>query len=242
MTEPQFDQQQLLALAQEENPSLKAFGPVRWRPPGVRSAKSRFLPTVSVSANIQGFTQEFTNESLANQRLAGAQSNAENCRFQNALIATLPGGGVPGFPTAASSPTATPSNLDATGDALLPSFRDQVIGSNDVFPFSFTSSLAARLTISLPIFDGFTRNLQVAQAQAAEDDLTSVVGLQLEAEVAARFSGCGTPIWRSRCRSRAASRPGNSSAWPRTATGWAPDRRWKSRTRRTPSPAPKETT
>jgi len=196
VTEPQFDQQQLLALAQEENPSLKAFRArevaATW---GVRSAKSRFLPTVSVSAGIQGFTQEFTNESLLlNQRLAGAQSSADNCRFQNALIGTLPGGGVPGYPNGGIIADCNAfSNLDATGDALLPSFRDQLIGQNDVFPFSFTKQpFAARLTISLPIFDGFTRNLQVAQAQAAEDDLTESVRarkLQVEAEVAARFLG-----------------------------------------------------
>ena len=122
---------------------------------GVRSAKSRFLPTVSVSAHpgLHPVHQRAADQSW----LAGAESTAENCRFQNALIATLPGG-VPGFPNGGIIADCNAfSNLDATGDALLPSFRDQVIGSNDVFPFSFTKQpFAARLTISLPIFDGFT--------------------------------------------------------------------------------------
>jgi len=196
VTEPRYDQKELLTIAQEENPALKAFrareSAATW---GVRSAKSRYLPTVSVSAGIQGFTQEFTNESvLLNQRLGSAQSGAENCRFQNALIGSLPGGGVVGYPNGGIIADCNAfSNLDATGDALLPSFRDQLIGNNNVFPFSFTKQpFAARLTISLPIFDGFTRNLQVAQAQAAEDDMAESVRAQkllLEANVSGRYLG-----------------------------------------------------
>ncbi|HEX7025247.1 MAG TPA: TolC family protein [Gemmatimonadales bacterium] len=196
VTAPQYDRDQLLALAREENPSLKAYRAreraATW---GVRSAKSRFLPTVSVSAGFQGFTQEFTDEGvLLNQRLGGAQSTAENCRFQNALISTLPGGGVPGYPDGGIiADCNTYANLDATGDALLPAYRNQVLKGNDVFPFSFVKQpFSARLSISLPIFDGFTRNLQVAQAQAAEDDLTESVRsrqLQVETEVSARYLG-----------------------------------------------------
>lgn len=196
VTEPQYDPKQLLALAQEENPSLRAFRArehaASW---GVRSAKSRYLPTVSVQAGIQGFTQEFTNESLLlNGRLASAQASAENCRFQNALIGTLPGGGVPGFPNGGIIQDCNAfSNLDATGDALSPTFRNDLLKNNDVFPFSFTKQpFSARLSISLPIFDGFTRNLQVAQAQAAEDDMTESVRAQkllLEANVAGRYLG-----------------------------------------------------
>ena len=196
VTAPQFDKDQLVALAREENPSLKAFkareNAATW---GVRSAKSRFLPTVSVSAGFQGFTQEFTNESLIlGQRLSGAQGTAENCRFQNALISTLPGGGVVGYPNGGIIADCNSyANLDPTGDALLPNYRDQVISGNDVFPFSFTKQpFSARLSISLPIFDGFTRNLQVSQAQAAEQDMAeSVRGQRLlvEANVYARYLG-----------------------------------------------------
>ena len=49
--EPQYDQNQLLTLAREENPSLKALHAreiaANW---GVRAAKSRFLPSLSASA------------------------------------------------------------------------------------------------------------------------------------------------------------------------------------------------
>lgn len=196
VTQPQFDVQQLLSMAREENPSIKA-GRARehaasW---ATKSAKSRFLPTVSVSAAIQGFTQEFTNESLIlNQRLGGALSTAENCRFQNAIISNLPSGQLPGFPGGGIIPDCNAfANLDATGTGLDPAFRNNLIDGNNVFPFSFTKQpFQARLSISLPIFDGFGRNLQVAQARAAEDDLAESLRAQqlvVETNVSARFYG-----------------------------------------------------
>lgn len=196
VTQPQFDVQQLLTIAREENPSIKA-GRARehaasW---ATKSAKSRFLPTVSVQAAIQGFTQEFTNESLIlNQRLGGALSTAENCRFQNAIISNLPSGQLPGFPGGGIIPDCNAfANLDATGTTLDPAFRNNLISGNNVFPFSFTKQpFQARLSISLPIFDGFGRNLLVAQSRAAEDDLAESLRAQqlvVETNVSARFYG-----------------------------------------------------
>ncbi|NOT09355.1 MAG: TolC family protein [Gemmatimonadales bacterium] len=197
VTEPQFDQNQLLSLARDENPSLKAFSAreraATWN---TRSAKSRFLPTINLSASLNGFTQQFTDENiLIGGRIASAQGQAENCRFQNALIGSLPGGaGVPGYPNGGIIADCNAfSNLDATGDALTPEARAQLLERNQVFPFSFTKQpFSARLTISLPIFDGFGRNLQVAQARAQEDDLAESVRattLLVESNVRSRYLG-----------------------------------------------------
>ena len=194
--QPQFDVKQLQALAQEENPSLKALQAreiaAGW---GTRSAKSQFLPTINMQAGFQGFTQEFTNEGLLlSQRISSAQGTADNCRFQNALIGTLPGGAVPGYPDGGIIADCNAfAGLDATGDALLPAARNQLISRNDVFPFNFTKQpFSARLSISLPIFDGFSRNLAVSQARAAEEDLAESVRAQkllVEANVAGRYLG-----------------------------------------------------
>ena len=196
VSEPQYDEQQLLALAREENPSLKAFQArdhaAEW---GVRAAKSRFLPTISAQASISAFTQEFTNEQLLlNSRLTSAQGAAENCRFQNALIGALPSGGVPGYANGGIIADCNSfANLDATGDNLTPEFRSQILKSNDVWPFSYTRQpFQARIQISLPIFDQFSRNLGVAQARVQEEDLAESVRarrLQVETEVAARYLG-----------------------------------------------------
>lgn len=194
--EPQFDEKQLLAVAREENPSLRAVKAreraATW---GVRSAKSRFFPTISVSASLRGFTQQFTNENvLFSRALAGAQGQADNCRFQNALIGALPGGGVPGYPNGGLIGDCNGNyGLDATGDALTAETRAAISNRNNVFPFSFTKQpFSASLQVSLPIFDGFSRNLQVSQARAAEQDMAESVRareLQLETEIAGRYLG-----------------------------------------------------
>jgi outer membrane protein len=196
VSEPKYDEKQLLAMAREENPSLKAFQAreraATW---GVRSAKSRFLPTVSVSASVSGFSQEFTNEGfLLNRAISSGQGSANNCRFQNALIGALPGGGVPGFPNGGIISDCNGTfGLDATGSALTDETRLAIVSRNNVFPFSFTKQpFQASLRISLPIFDGFGRNLQVSQAKAQEDDLAESVRarlLQVETDVQARYLG-----------------------------------------------------
>lgn len=196
VTEPQFDRTQLLALAREENPSLKALiareHSADW---GVRAAKSRFLPTISASASLSAFTQEFTNSQLfLNSRLSGAQGTADNCRFQNALIGTLPGGGVPGYPNGGMIPDCNAfANLNPTGDSLSTDFQNSLLTANNVFPFSFTKQpFQASLRVSLPIFDGFSRNLQVAQARATQQDADESVRarrLLVETDVAARYLG-----------------------------------------------------
>jgi len=196
VTEPQYDEKQLVALAREENPSLKALRArehaAEW---GVRAAKSRFLPSLSASASFSAFTQEFTNTDLfLNQRLTGAQSSAENCRFQNALIGALPSGGVPGFPNGGIIPDCNAfANLNPTGDALDPAFQNSLLANNNVFPFSFTKQpFQASVRVSLPVFDGFSRNLQVAQARAAEQDMSESVRarqLLVQTDVAARYLG-----------------------------------------------------
>jgi outer membrane protein TolC len=59
---------------------------------------------------------------------------------------------------------ADPSTLDP---AVVAGFHDQ----NNVFPFHFSRQpFSARLSISLPIFNGFSRELQVAQARNQHED------------------------------------------------------------------------
>ena len=191
---PQFDQQQLLAMAREENPTLKAFRArttaAVW---GLRSAKSQFLPTISASASLAGFTQQFTNESLfLGARLNSAQQTADNCRFQNALIGSLPNGGIAGYPNGGLIEDCNSfANLDATGQELDPAFRQQLVDGNRVFPFSFARQpFQMSVRVSLPIFDGFSRNLQISQARAAREDLEESVRAQqltVETSVVARL-------------------------------------------------------
>jgi outer membrane protein len=199
VTEPTWERAQLLAMAVETNPSLRAVKAREqsavW---GVRAAKSRFLPTLSFSASVSGFTQEFTNESvLLTNRFESAVGAAENCTFQNDLIGALPGGGIPGYPSGGRiADCNTFAGLNPAGTALSDSIGSLITSRNNVFPLNYTKQpFQARLQISLPIFDNFTRNLQVSQAQVQRHDLVEGVrarALQVEAEVHSRWLGVQT--------------------------------------------------
>jgi len=201
LTEPAFDVEQLLASALTDNPNLRSLRAREdasvW---GVKSAKSQYLPTLNFAAGWQGFTQEFTDtDLLLSGRVAGNKLQAAQCDFQNALIRTLPGGGVPGYPNGGQVPDCkTFAGLDATGDALLPEVQTALLNRNNVFPFQFSNQpFQAQVRIALPIFQGFDRNLQVARANAARDDAAEQVRareLQVRTEVLARHLGL-TAAW-----------------------------------------------
>jgi outer membrane protein len=68
-----------------------------------------------------------------------------------------------------------------------------LLDRNNVFPFQFSNQpFQAQVRISLPIFQGFDRNLQVARANAARDDAAEQVRareLQVRSDVTARHLG-----------------------------------------------------
>ncbi len=194
VTEPTFRLDDLLTLAADQNPALRALRAreraATW---GVRAAKSEYLPSVSVTARWSGFTQEFTDTDLIlGQTLSSAQSTAANCSFQNKIIQELPSGALPGEPNGGIIADCNAfAGLDPTGLALDPTLRSGILTDNDVFPFSFTNQpFQVGLSVSLPIFTGFSRSLRVSQARAQQQDLDESVrarGLQVQAEVHARF-------------------------------------------------------
>jgi outer membrane protein len=199
VVEPAWRLDQLLAVASEQNPTLRAArareSSAGW---ALKSQQSRYLPTLSFQAGWNGFTQEFTNSSLLlGQSLTRAQGTLSNCEFQNSLVTSLPGGGIGGQPGNGTVPDCKFfAGLDATGEALLPEVQSQLLKANNVFPFNFTAQpFSARVQVSLPIFDGFQRDLSVSQARAQRDDLRETVRarqLQIRTDVQARFLGLET--------------------------------------------------
>ncbi|MEO8448531.1 MAG: TolC family protein [Gemmatimonadota bacterium] len=199
VTEPAWKLDQLLGMAAEQNPALRA---VRAREAAatstVRGQKSRYLPTLTLQAGWQAFTQEFTNENvLFGSALASAQGNVSNCEFQNDLIRTLPGGGIPGRPNGGIIGDCRGQfGLDATGSALQPGVVSAIRSQNNVFPFNFTKQpFSAGIRISLPIFDGFNRDLSIAQARNTQQDLEEGVraqALRVRTDVHARYLGLQT--------------------------------------------------
>ncbi len=199
VTEPTYQLEQLLAQASDLNPALRA---VRAREQGasagVRSAKSHYFPSLQFNANWFGFTQQFTNSDLLlASALGGAQGSAARCGFQNSIIRGLPAGQLPDQPNGGlvADCNAT-SGLTSAGTALAPAVRQSILDQNNVFPFSFTKQpFQAQLSISLPIFDGFNRELRVSQAHQLEDNASEDVrrqGLQVRTDVQSRWLGIQT--------------------------------------------------
>ncbi|HET7111375.1 MAG TPA: TolC family protein [Gemmatimonadales bacterium] len=165
VTEPQFDLPSLLATAEQQNPNLRALRAQEDAAgAAVTAAKSQYLPSLSLNAGWSGFTQEFSNENLLlNQQLAGAQAGYQSCLDNNQIR------------TSAGLPLVTTDCLSASGlqdagtldPAAVAAFHDR----NNVFPFSFSRQpFRANLSISLPIFNGFSRELDVSQQQAQRED------------------------------------------------------------------------
>jgi outer membrane protein len=191
VTPPSFQLDSLLALSERQNPGLRSL-----RARGhaarldVRAAKTDFLPTLSLRAGWSGFTQQFTNQDLLlRQTLTDAEAQATDCEFNNAVRTGLSLGGQTGNCFVAAG-------LIDGGGALLDPVAQAIRNQNSVFPFSYTGQpFGANLTVSLPIFTGFSRSLRLSQARAQEDDAEEEVRarwLQVRTDVQSRYLGLET--------------------------------------------------
>jgi outer membrane protein len=190
---PEFDLDQLLQTARDQNPALKALEDRRKAASvGVTSAKTAFLPSLSVRAGWGGFTQEQTDDGLlVRQSQLGAISQAQNCIFQDSIQALLPGRTVQGAAVCFQN-----AGLDPSGTALTAQSRRAILNANSVFPFDFTKQpFGASLTITLPLFTGFGRSLRLQQARETELDAEEGVraqAIQVRTDVHSRFLALGT--------------------------------------------------
>ena len=174
---PAWRLDELLTMAGEQNPALKALrareNAAAW---GVRAAASSYGPSLSLSAGWSGFTQKLSdiNPSIAAAQ-AQADTNAALCQYYN---------------TAWLNSAQTPLNCSLIA-AGLPAQEQAIRDQNALYPFHFTHQpFQARLTITLPIFTNFARPLQVSQAKAQRDDLAESVrarGLAVRTEVSQAF-------------------------------------------------------
>lgn len=163
VVQPEYDLAALQQTAEAQNPTLRSLRAQRSAAgAAVTAAKSQYLPSISVGAGWSGFSQEFTNEQLLlDQSLSSAKAGYSSC-LENNQIRTSAGLGT--IDCLQANGLQDPSTLDP---AVVTSIHTQ----NNVFPFSYSSEpFSANLRISLPIFTGFSRELQVAQAREREQD------------------------------------------------------------------------
>jgi outer membrane protein len=174
--EPRWRLDELLAMAERENPSLNALRAretaADW---GVRSATSSYGPTVSLSAGWSGFTQKFTelDPIIRNsQALYGAQY--AQCLDDNTIRQSA------GLP-----PNDCSVYIWGSDD------EEALRAANSNYPFDFTTQpFQARLGITLPIFTNFSRQRSVSETRAQRDDVTEAVrarSLGLRTDVSQAF-------------------------------------------------------
>jgi outer membrane protein len=158
---PAWDEDQLLQNALRAHPSLSSFeARVDASGASLRQVQSSYLPSISVSTGWSGNALEALNEEFI---LTRAQDNAaatvQRCEQFNALESGLPGG-YPGW-----------NSTDCNQFAYTPDMGQAALDANSVFPFDYTTNpVTVRLNVSIPIFQGFTRQRQVEQASAARRD------------------------------------------------------------------------
>jgi outer membrane protein len=173
---PSWQLPELLTLAEQQNPALKALrareGAAAWNQRAVTSA---YGPTLSLSAGWSGFTQQFTNVDpiIFNQQTAFASQFGE-CQDNNQI-----------------RQSAGLSLNDCSGFIWGSSNEQALRDRNSVFPFDFTRQpFQARVTVTLPIFTNFVQQLRVSEARAQRGDLEEAVrarGLGVQTEVSQAF-------------------------------------------------------
>ncbi|HET9150960.1 MAG TPA: TolC family protein [Gemmatimonadales bacterium] len=163
VVEPQYDLATLLQTADAQNPGLRALRAQQSAAgAALTAAKADYFPRISVGAGWRGFTQEFSNEPLLlGNMLAGAQAGYASCLDNNQIRSNA---GLSTVDCLQTNGLQSPTTLDP---AVVSGFHQ----SNNVFPFHYSSQpFGANVTVSLPIFTGFSRQLSVAQARDREDD------------------------------------------------------------------------
>lgn len=178
--EPRWSRAELVEVALTAHPmlrSLEARGKAQRA--AARTAWSAYLPTVAAQAGWSGYTRQVgSDEFLLAQQLDRFGSRFQSCEARNDLYSRL----------ADPYPPEDCSGFELT-DTRVDSLESAVIAGNRSFPFDFEKQpLSVSLVVSLPIFTGFTRQRQVAQAEVAADDTQHLLRgerLRLTTDVAA---------------------------------------------------------
>lgn len=183
LVEPRWTTDGLYEAALRRNPALAALQANRHASRyGVRIARSAYLPSLSVSAGVTGFTQAASTAApLVAQARQQAASAVAQCQATNEVFRRL----------ADPLPPQDCSQLQFT-DAR----RNAIIEQNSRFPFDFTRQPPSiSFSLSLPVFQGLTRRRQLEAARVALDDTEHRIReqeLALQADIAAGLAAVRT--------------------------------------------------
>jgi outer membrane protein len=165
---------ELLAQARQANPTVNALrSRERVASLGVRSAKGEYMPTLNLSAGVSGYGNQYTNSGvLVSQALGQKQGQ---CR-QIAEIRQI--AGQPANPGACSAITLTPAEI-----------ADARSGNGRLYDFT-RSPYSINASLSIPIFNGFSREQRVQEAVVLRNEAeynTRAQELRLNADVTSAF-------------------------------------------------------
>jgi outer membrane protein len=175
-----WTQEQLVADARQRHPQLRAArAAASAADAGVRMARSSYLPSLSLSAGLSGYARQAGNtDFLVQQAQQRAQQAVGECQRWNFISAGLTQP-LPEFP------------MNCSEFAFTPESERRVRADNRGFPFGYARDpYSVSLTISLPLFDGFSRERQVEQARIAATD----ADLRLRAEELRLETEVGTAL------------------------------------------------
>ena len=170
--------QELIGSAHNQNPSVLALRSRQHVADlNVRREKGEYSPTLSVSTGIGGYTYGYTNSSFPVQQ-AAAQTDAAraSCIRTEEVRAAL---NLSNQLAECNAITFTPADAAAIREG------------NSKFPFNFTRApRSITATLSLPLFDGFSREQRLQEAMANRSDARYAVRakeLALTADVTAAY-------------------------------------------------------
>lgn len=158
--EPDWEREDLVSRALDRHPRLRAYrAQEQARIANTRRAWSGYLPNINLIANWSGRARQIgDSEYLLSQARSSLTSQRSNCQLWNQVSAGL-SQPLPDYPR------------DCSGYVLTPEAEARILANNDVFPFDFRREpFSLYLQVSLPVFQGFTRQRQVAEAKNAATD------------------------------------------------------------------------
>jgi outer membrane protein len=181
VSEPTFELGQLMDIARKSNPTLQGYQSRQSAATeGVRSAKGAYAPTVSLGAQLGGYTTQYKNgDYLVNQAQGSVLSSQASCYTTDSLRR---GAGLSSITAKCGAMTFTPAQAQSIRDG------------NKTSPFGFTSSpYNLSLTLSMPLFDKFGRERNLQEAQIARDNARYDVRRQ-ELQMAADVTSAWTSL------------------------------------------------
>jgi len=156
--EPRWTLEELTQAAMQQHPQLMAARATESASrAAARSARMSYLPTLSLSGGWTGQARTTRDQDyLITQAQDNAEARVRSCESTNDLYSRL------------AQPLPP---QDCSRYAFTPEVGNAVLAANDMFPFNFTRRPPSfGMTISMPVFNGFTREAQMQQASAAAED------------------------------------------------------------------------